>query len=345
MTADPEQQLSNGFDAVFAEPAPASTIDVARLLADGRRQVFRRRAASALGAAAVVGLAALLAPSVVQGGTAKPSTTTAPAAPGYDPLTLNVSFGWLPPQLSQVWYQNDTTGTMSPTGERASATAPSGENGITGQFMVTTGVGPTGRPVSTAGMHDVGTINGHPAYWSTSVFTIPNSNVKNTSSELVFRSPSGQVYDASVGSLSEQDSLRIARSMVYTPTKVALPVQVSEMVDTPTLSTGDIQYSGGRLQEIQLGFSADPARAGGNSILLTMFPAQSNQSVDCGANFRQATKTVNGFKVTLALGNVASSSADPAAVTPTTDPATLFKYLKVLGPNPAQWTTAVFPPQ
>jgi hypothetical protein len=232
MTIDAER-LAENFTAALAEPAPPSTVDVARLLKDGHRAVRRRRAGAALTALAAAGLCGALAFAVLP---AQPTDLAQPASEphtsrGMDPLTMNGTFGWLPPGFSRVGNEfNSQPG--SPAFDQAQATSTT-PNKVLGPANVTllTRVMPGDSLLGSTDKKRIGDINGHPAYWKAGEIALSNGALPaDLGGGLVFQSPSGQWAELLGSDVNEADMVRIARTAVLTPKVIPMPIRITGLI-------------------------------------------------------------------------------------------------------------------
>lgn len=107
-------ELQTLLDDLAAAPSPASTVDISRAMATGRRTVRRRRLVGAGSvAAAVVAVVGLVAAGLGTAPPAPPAPPAASASPSptatelvaptaFDPMVAYAEPGWLPPELTQV---------------------------------------------------------------------------------------------------------------------------------------------------------------------------------------------------------------------------------------------------
>ncbi len=343
MTSDTEA-LARGLDAVFDTPPPPSTVDLERLLGDGRalvRRRFRRRVAGAVSGLAAVALVAVFLP--VAGATttdpAAPSQSpAAPAtglAPSSDPLTQSAAFGWLPPQDTVVSYEHNGVEGGRVYGENDAAYGPG--------FADTVDLSVEPRPGlalndQLSSMTRIGRVNGHEAYQRT---TAAHGQTP-MGVDVVLQSPSGQWILVSTSDLAEPVALRIARSLVYAPAQRPLPIRLSgPLASSAASAAAELSLRQGALQDVQV----DVAVGRGVIAQISVLPG--------GGATRSgpvtASENLDGLHISLTLNRNGDQGADFAAV-PVDSPASplgsataYLRYIASLGGDQADWTTDVFP--
>ncbi|MFJ9846596.1 hypothetical protein ACIRYZ_40425 [Kitasatospora sp. NPDC101155] len=264
MTATDHYELTAALSALADEPAPPAAFDITASIARGRARRHRRHRATA-GAVAVVAAAALTATMLMKPGNTTPAVQTLPAvtatatptpAPtstatraAADPLSTEVSYGWLPDWVDQpgridreiqaqgIYSANKDTGRNIPR--------------LDLQLYPAGVEPPMENQLFPRGMHlvreDAPPIDGRTAYWATL------SGGKQTWS-LRWLTPSGRWAEliASNGT-PEQTSrdvlLKVANGVKYGHRDVPLPVQFTglpEEFGTPDLVQLSRPDPGGR---------------------------------------------------------------------------------------------------
>jgi hypothetical protein len=352
MTFDAEH-LAESLTTLLAEPAPPSTVDVARLLRDGRRTLRRRRAATALAGVAAAGLCGALVVAVLPAGPADravPATGT-PAGAGIDPLTMNGTFGWLPTGFGMVAYEfNNESGNAAlneATAGNPAATA-AGPMGPA-ELSLSTRLVPGDSLTSTTGKQRIGDINGHPAYWQPGEILQNNGTLKPyLGGNLVFQSPSGQWAQMTGQGVSESDMVRVAQSAVLTPKAIPLPIRITGLTTSLAGASAQISTDHGSWTDASVNVLVDS-----QEITVDATRPAAQNPCDPGSlkpsklpYTKCATRVVNGLQITVTLSTLtygeSSGSQQPAPETG--NPASYFRYVTSLGLDQAQWTTDVLVP-
>ncbi|QMU68056.1 hypothetical protein [Streptacidiphilus sp. P02-A3a] len=323
--------VADAFASMLTEPAPADTIDLGRVLTEGRRRRTRRRLGGAAAATATACLAGALVPTLLaaHGPTAPAqvgpaATSTAPTTDARrDPLLPTATFGWLPAGMNQVTYMGNTI-------EQA-VVGPSGDTPGIGSIMLSTG-GWVQTQTSTTGMRVSGQINGHPAY-TRSRAAGANGPGSVSGNEVYFQSASGQWVQLSGDVLPLADTLKVAQHLVFGSAKaIPLPFRWSGQSTNPATPEGsyttvDGTFSsaviGTEINGENVGVVAVPADSPGDGIAKDSIPRKS------------VTRILDGLKITVTIST--NSNTTPV----TGDPASYFKEVTSLGPNPADWTRDV----
>jgi hypothetical protein len=328
------ERLSQRFDQVLAEPAPPTTVDVGRLLTDGHRLLIRRRVRAAVAGAAVVALAGVLVPSLLPGSTVAQVGAAASPSAKNDPLTLSVSFGWLPSGVVANEYVHSAGGA---SGHSEALMANTDDGSI--QVDLTTVPAPWGTPQNVKGKTVAGVVNGHSAYWSPE----PVAGGSNAASfnGLVFQSRSGQWALLQSTGVSTADQLRIARGIAFGPEASPLPFQVTGL-PVPTSAIGaNLIAANGSLTTSLIDFAV-----GATHVSITAAPARgtsaSSSSGQAGPGTKTASKTENGLVFTVVLTSASAQGKHP--LPPVGDPASYLPDITSLGMDPADWTTSVVLP-
>ncbi len=323
------ERLSQGFDQVLAEPAPPSTVNVGQLLADGHRLLIRRRARAALAGAAALALAGVLVPSLLPGSTTAQVGAAASPSATNDPLTLSVSFTWLPSGVVPSQYVHSAGGT---SGHSEALMANTDDGSV--QIDLTTVPAPWGTPQSVKGTTVAGVINGHPAYWKPKPKAVGGGESLAASfNGLIFQSGSGQwALLQSIG-VSAADQLRIARGTAFGPTATALPLQLTGVPVASTAMGAMLIDSNSGLTTADINFTVD-----GTKVSITAAPARGGSSASTSGETNDGSKTAsetsNGLIIRVVLTGASSAG----------DPATYLHDITSLGTNRSDWTTSVVLP-
>ncbi len=327
-----EQHLADAFDTLLAEPMPPNTVDLGRILDDGHRLLRRRRALRALAGAAVVGVVCAAAPALLPGDGPGPSGTVIPATSATtdahtDPLTVHAVFGWLPASTGDISYQHKPV-PGSPTSFLDSAQARKSTMDEILEVSLTT-PGPGLTSLIPWGTQQAGLINGHPAYWLSEApgqlagHVIPKDVV-------TFWSPSGQWVQLQTQDVSKQDALRIARTMVFAPSSVLLPLRLTGL-PADAVTEAELRTDHGALDLAEVAFTID-----GTDVTVYAEPSDKAAAIGTPAA-ESAVRTMNGLRIRVTLDRQDGGR-------PTGDPASYFNYITSLGRNPADWTAAVLAP-
>ncbi|MFH9354757.1 hypothetical protein [Kitasatospora sp. NPDC017646] len=237
MTPPEHDELAARLSALADEPAPPAAFDVTASIARGRARLHRRYRATA-GAVALVAAAALTATVLVRPGSTTPAvqtlpavtrtataapTPTAPRAAAPDPLSTEVSYGWLPDWVDQpgrIDREVQAQGVYS-------AAKDTGRNipRLNLQLYPADVEPPMDGQTLPGGTHltreDAPPVDGRTAYWAT---------VGSATWSLRWLTPSGRWAELSAGNgTPEQTSrdvlLRVADGVRYGHRDVPLPVQ------------------------------------------------------------------------------------------------------------------------
>ena len=337
-------RLSDAFDSLLAEPMPDSTVDLSRVLGEGRRRLRRRRTVRALAGAAVVGLVCTLVPLLGTDRATGTVTPTSTPTAGTDPVTVAATFGWLPVSLSVVQYAHQGKFDNAPD-VSSSAYAKLGKNGDdirNAHVDLLTETGGTSLSASTKGMQDIGLINGHRAYWERKMD--PTSGKYHVMTDLLYlQSPSGQWASLETTHLSQEETLRIARTVVFGTRSLPLPFRLTGMLDPTDLDNAEITTDNGRLVEAGAVYELP----GGDTVIVTVSP---DDTTPLGApSARSATASMNGAKIRVMVDHIIrtnSAKAITSTYAPLTGPpaADYLAHITSFGMNPADWTTSVIVP-
>ncbi|MEY9837525.1 hypothetical protein [Streptacidiphilus sp. EB103A] len=363
---DLSELLRDDLHAVLDELPEGHAVDVAGLVTQGRRRLRKsrgRRVASAV--AATVG-AACLAVALVpdESGVARPSGPVPPAATTTagataDPVIINTAFGWLPAQLNSVSYVNDRN--VDPQSWQYTAATPTVREKagdwtfaqVSTQPWDVPDIPKTGRP---AGMVPIGSINGHPAYAKT--WTHSNGATYRSATAVLFRSASGQTAELETWDLGMQDTVRIARGVVFAHKALPVPLRVTG-VDAPVARAGaeydtvNGKWTGTYLYLAVKAAHNYEAEIGAVPADQTLFPTTGGRIVDT----RDGVKVFVGLSDTyisgLSLAKIypedggADRTHPNAANDPTGygDPTAFLKsHITNLGAEQSRWTTSVLAP-
>ncbi|QMU71396.1 hypothetical protein [Streptacidiphilus sp. P02-A3a] len=346
MISDSEA-LSRGLDAVFDAPIPASTVDLERLLGDGRRLVrrrLRRRVAGAVSGLAAVALVVVFLPTAGATTTLPAAPAQSPAAPvtgaapGRDPLTQSAAFGWLPPQDTVVSYEHNGVESDHSYGENDEAHGPRFADMVNLYVEQKPGVE---LNADTASMTRIDPVNGHRAYARTSTHASA-SGTPELGVDVVLQSPSGQWIQVSTGGLAEPVAVRIARSLVFTPAQRPLPIRLSgPLAASAASAAAELSLRQGALADAQVDVAVSRGVIAQISVLPGGGPTQHGPVT--------ASENLDGLHISLTLNQNGDQGADFAGV-PADSPASplgsataYLRYVSALGTDQADWTTDVFP--
>ncbi|HEV2640970.1 MAG TPA: hypothetical protein VGX23_37995 [Actinocrinis sp.] len=250
--ASPAESLAAAFERQAQTELPPDGVDVALAVAHGRRTVRKRRTAVSMAMTGALAAVAALAwtaaahgPGHAVGPVAPapaPAPSTASAAPtvtttqifrsgpnGPDPLTVQASFGWLPPGMPISGYG------ANPDADWTEAGAALGPGGTVVSTMVqlmteaTDSSDPTTAPPDPADVVPNQTLNGHPVEFK----QVDSASAGSLGSEyLTWLSPSGQqvwlFYSFKQNQAPGVDVLmHMARTVTYGTAQVPLPVSVA----------------------------------------------------------------------------------------------------------------------
>ncbi|MFB6893684.1 hypothetical protein ACFCX4_30690 [Kitasatospora sp. NPDC056327] len=248
--------LASGLTALADAPAPESRLDTARAIRTGRTRLRRRRA-GAIGAVAAVLLGAMVAGAALPSGgpeTPRPAdgTTALPwfgPDTGRDPMTVDATFGWLPPGFDQFEYNaHPNRGRLDITvrGPKAAST------GLLDPSISLALFAPGEQPPTPRRGQDVPSflidtapVNGRPAYWRG---TRPD-NPTNPGGQRILRflAPDGRWAELTAvyldESVQEKELPRIAAGVRTTRKTAALPFTVTNL--PPEYSSKDGYFSVG----------------------------------------------------------------------------------------------------
>ncbi|MER7708280.1 hypothetical protein ABTX81_35995 [Kitasatospora sp. NPDC097605] len=246
-------RLASGLAALADAPAPASRLDTAWAIHTGRSRLRRRRT-GLLGAVTAVVLGASLAGAVLPFG--NPDASTAPltggtsALPrfgpdtGRDPMTINATFGWLPPGFEQYMYD------VSPGKLSITALGPETGAGDLLRGRINLAVYPPGQEPPVPEMASTGTkwylietapVNGHPAYWRG---TGPDNPVGLGGQRFLrFRVPDGRWAELTESNLEsaplEEMLPRIAADVRTSRQAAALPFTLRDLPSAYALNSAN----------------------------------------------------------------------------------------------------------
>ena len=278
----------------------------------------RRRTGGALAAVAVVGLAGVLAQTVLPTTHPAGRTTVVTTTGGTDPLDLHAAFGWLPASLTDVSY---TAQPLRGDADAETAIATTGKKNGPGAILTVE----QGNP-GTAGMRESGAVNGHPAWVRTT-----DGGPGGAGVTVVFQSRAGQWLSLLCPNVTQADALAIARGVVSGP--IALPVQLTGLTPSEGPGQASLDTVGGRLTDSRLVFAI-----GGVLVTVDAEPAGTASVYSPAPGSKTATETRNGLRITVALFNTTPGRQTAWAKA---DPASYFAHIIPLGTDQDGWTTTV----
>ncbi|MFG3056766.1 hypothetical protein ACGFZP_38260 [Kitasatospora sp. NPDC048239] len=245
MTTNESSGLAEQLIALADTPAPPAALNPAEAVRKGRARLRRRRGA-AIGAVAAVTAAVLTGTLLLQpaGGTAappppaapsvtptgSPSPTVSAAPPTIDPLTTDVTFGWLPDWVggpSGVGYE---------TGYHGIFTEAIGKGDQAPRIYLT--LYPAGpEPEVEQGPNEnrqkvqAPSVNGQPAFW----LVDPDARAQARPDRLLrWQTPSGRwaqirAYGGEPADLTDEVLLRVAADAKYGRWDIPLPVRFARL--------------------------------------------------------------------------------------------------------------------
>ena len=353
MTTKDHDDLTARLTAIADGPAPPPRLDAGRSVAEGTTRLRRRRlavvGAVAVATAAVITVTSLLAPaggSAVPappvGSTVSPSPSASPSATptptGFDPLTTEVHFGWLPDWAGGergIGYETGYHGIHAEargTGENAPrillSQYPVGE-----QPPMTNG----GSPLTKV---DAEPIDGRTAYW-----VVPQRGSGSSEPTLRWLTASGRWaeitgYGGKPGDVTEEVLHKAAGDVRFGHWNVPLPVRFTGLPEA--FKATDVQLS-----------VPDTDGVGAWSLWVMFQLDGKNVSVNMRPNGPHATFTgTDGSPYTdpnpplVAVQNgvevsIASGAGMPATLEQLGGLPWMLAHTTALGPDPGSWTTDV----
>jgi hypothetical protein len=369
-----ESDLRHLFEQQAATDLAPTPISITAALRIGRTKLRRRRA----GAVSSPFLAAGVATAIVLG--AGPASRPQPPAPdsgaaapnSFDPLRPYVRLGWLPAHSREAQANLDRSSVVvgfgNPIGELIAYSA--------GQCAATSGVlkcplayGAVPSPTRQRLGRRVGRVHGHPAYWNAAGGPVLSETTGVSSSKghitskvhvdqqdgaLAWQYASGGWAD--VFALTPRDALKIARAAVFGPaaaTPLRFPAQLTSAPASWRVdSTDEVGPSGGKLGVIVFSGSAGlPAvsaapSSGKSACHQALAGATRVRTTDIGGHlvytfwastthppeWHLCAPDADGLWVYL---SAAPGKSDKLSVL-----SAAFAHLRLLGPDPAHWTTS-----
>jgi hypothetical protein len=356
-----EGQVRALLDLEAGTEAPPSRVDVERARGHGRRRLRWRR--TSLAGSSVLAVIAVVVATVAASGSsgAGPGPGNAPAAHGQVPavrqfslLSPHAAFGWLPSGDSLEG------GTISPTSVYLTA-GPSAAWALTvyvagfcnlsseqvlrqlgqhqqPQLMCATSAGGSGYPVT----GEAPPVDGLAAFW-------------DGYGDLVWQYAAGSWAVLSQPKKAATSvTIKVADNISYdAPDLVKFPVQLTDLPAAWQLANVHFEVDTGLLLAVQYALTA--ASANVPAPLVTASPG-SDGTCWYSPNGQSARQTINGYPVTVSNipasnGNpptqeVCASNADGLMVSldtygsETPDAVSIFSsHMRLLGANPANWTT------
>jgi len=337
-----EEELHDAIEELAARPGPPTTMDAPNAIVRGRRIVRRRRFALAATTVAAGGTAVVLAFAVLSthgtnahGGKVQQPASSAlphPPGPGSDPLTLSGTFGWLPANAANAGYS------LHDSQIQAVARGSSSIGGTKPMIWLT--IYPKGTTPALDKFADGATqlrvdapdVNGRTAYWMTGSAGDPTNG---GDTYLRWQSADGQwgelhgYYLATPSVTTEM--LRVAAGVDFAPHSVPLPLWISGLPSSTVTSEADLDrpsLSGTSPWDLQLIMTV-----GGASVDVSVTPAA---AAPHSTPPQQVCKTASGLTACVIV--------DAGAGLPSTlsgGAAEILRHVNLLGPDPANWTTAV----
>ncbi len=369
-----ETELRELFDQQACEDAPPVRVTIEEASRAGRSQLRRRRAstigAPAFAVAAVVAIA--LAGSVFTG-TGRPAPGSGPAAVSAaparfpSPLRPYVRIGWLPPGERLAQFNLDSTEVLinwgNPFGQLEAFSA--GQCTLSGPTLTC----PVDNLPAKYGRHglgrQIGLVHGRPAYWNSTGGTVISEKVSVSENgptegasdveqdgDLWWQyAPGGWVE---VQAISGPAALKIARAARFGPAVAppfTFPVQLTGVpaswhIDSTTVtmaSSGRLSSASLTLAGTEPGLIAGPGRIHSDCV----------RPFGPGNTARLRSAMINGYRVdtfieksptppSWALCTADADGVDVSVVAGTSraEVGEIFAHhLRLLGPDPAHWTT------
>jgi hypothetical protein len=358
-----EEFLARELSVLVQDPPAVCGVDVAEAVRVGRRRVRRRRAG-------VGGIALAVAAAVTVGAFAMPAKSAGPATgkrhpvvDSHDPVTVDASFGWLPPGVQTTTFQTSPKAANSRETVARAGTGNAGSRTPTLLLYVyPKGIDPTApheslRPWWTykAKAPDV---NGRAAYW------LKSSNPADAAAGaalLRWQAASGRWVELQARNMPAQElpetMLRTAAAVTVEERSVPMPFNLKGIPGLhwfQSSSTLTQQEAGPVLVSSSVGFilldktDSSPAyyltvspHTGAPPLAITStFPSMSEQAKRTGG-FTQTCTTAHGLDVCLTvLENLTPGNTPPnlAAAGGLTG---ILNRITLLGTNPQKWTTDV----
>jgi hypothetical protein len=364
-----DRMIQDAFDQMAGSDQPPARVSITHAIRRGRMQrrrhgltaagapLFAAGAALAISLTGVIGLPA----QPPAGGGAGVSTAAAPRY--FNPLRPYAAFGWLPGGASErqatgLFGQDELVLTASP----AELTMYAADRCKVGGHALGCNVAGQKAPSQVLG-DPVGEVDGHPAYWfsrrvAPSLSRIQRLPLPGQTGTLTWQYARGGWAVLNVADL--RDALRIADSVRFGP-EISPRVKFAfQLTGVPTDWQVNALVTGWRdgvlyASSYQITAGHVDAEPEGDYPPTTPFMEAGPGPGACGGRifFGARPAVINGYGVTLGGDKdfwpqyeLCAPSADGLFVTiytgarPTISPADLFAHhLRLLGPDPAHWTT------
>jgi hypothetical protein len=358
-----EKSLQELFDRVASADQPPTSVSIPAARQHGRSRLRRRRlgvAASPVLAAGAV-LAIALTGALPHGG--QPGQAT-PAQHGrtlrqFNPLLVELSFGWLPTRPHAEYYANEgTTAANLVAGSWSVAAAPVGQCSLA-HGKLTCAVAASGDYVIVGRAPD---IDGRQAYWGYPP-PLPRPGSLDCATGRDSEGACVLVFEYARGGWAllynppRAEAVRVADavSVGKHPIPIRFPLEMSEVPSglsvsavTPAYELGSPRKWAVRDFTLQ---DRSPDRAP-VSVLVFVSPS-SHPMLPCKAGRGSITGVINGYKVVITYSSrppweavctadaagmavTISENAEPTGAMSVTS---LFRHTTFLGPDPANWTT------
>ncbi|MEV7026033.1 hypothetical protein [Kitasatospora sp. NPDC093558] len=355
MTSNDHDDLTDRLTALADGPAPPPGFDAARSITEGTTRLRRRKRATVGAVAAVtvavVATTALLAP----GGTTatpappaaltptispSPSATPTPTPVGFDPLTTEVHFGWLPDWAhgeQSVGYIKSYHGYEA---EAKNIVDRDSAARIIVQ-LYQAGVEP---PMTTSGGHvalgkvDADPIDGRTAYWAVADHHQPTLRWQTASGR--WAEITG--YGDKPSDVTQEILHKAAADVRFGQWNVPLPVQFTGLPETFKVTDVELTRPADELGNwsLWLGFRIDDKTV---SVGVDPVGPRPTYTDTAGSPYIDPhpplTAVQNGLNLTVGAG-----SGVPAALEQLGGLPWLLSHIKSLGPDDTKWTTNVVVP-
>jgi hypothetical protein len=356
MTSKDHDDLGARLTAIADGPAPPTGIDAGRSIAEGTTRLRRRRTALvgavAVVTAAVITTTALLAPG---GGSAtpappagpvattspSPSASAAPTPVGFDPLTTEVHFGWLPD-----WAHGERSIGYE-TGYHGIYAQARGDGDDAPRILLSQYKAGEEPPMNDSVGDKFARVEAEPIDGRTAYYVVDDPSHRGAPRQPTLRwlTASGRWaeisgYGGKSGDVTQEVLHRAAQDVKFGTWKVPLPVQFTGLPEA--FKATDVQLS-----------VPDPDGAGAWSLWLMFQLDGKNVSVNMRPDGPHPTSTgtdgspytdpnpplvtvQNGVEVSIGAGGGMPATLEQLGGLPW-----MLAHTRALGPDPSTWTTAV----